>query len=1359
MAITIVFNKLCPLLVSLIYLQDMARNCASIDDLEFHVKSSENDTCAQSCATLSKFAANFTHYFLQNHTDVSVNIEVTFQSGSHTLNEILAIHNIRGNFSMNSETSAIIECTKHFSHLSFENISGVVFVSNISFVACGGNKISYVDLFIIEYSTFEGVQNSTTTLDFKESNAEIFNSTFSSNIAGTYRKSVRTLEILNSRPDFSHTFSSNSSWVGGAIIATRSNITLVHSVFSDGGAYLGGAIFAEMNSTLTIISSIFMNNYLLGTSIGGAIHVEESTIKVLGDTVFAQNYAFAGGAIALFRSNASIYSGYFTNNSAFGGGAIYCYNGRVMIKDGLFSKNTVSFVGGVIYAILSDVTMDGIYYDNNALRGAILNVEESVVSCIGSTSLKFIRNTAINYSILYIAESTGEFKGNITISDNFGTVIIFNSNITFSGMVEFRNCSQSQFSTGNLEEGGAITAFQSELLFEGLSNFHNNYADTGGALHLTECKVYVEGLVVITSNIAFVNGGGIFLYQSEVTCQSGGTIIISKNKASDKGGGIFAVSSIIKISTRSYFIEGGHIEITGNNAEMGGGILLEANAKIYIFKMDTFQDDNFTMIVDSNIAVYGGAVYVDDDSSSGVCNGKARSECFLQVLALHQDQLRFTTYSVSISNNSAQISGSSIFGGLFDRCTLSPFAELHHVSNKSYQSENRLDYLREASNLGELSSISSYPVRVCLCVNNVSSCSYRQINPINVKKGETFTLSLVAVDQIGQAVDATIQSSLDFTESGLAEGQLMQRVTKHCTDLKFSIVSPQTFERLTLYASDGPCRDAELSSIRFDIEFVDCFCPLGFQVSKLSTSSCMCICHEQISDVSCDLETESLTKSPLSTTWISYVNTTSLSGYIIYPNCPYDYCKSGNVSMNLNVPRGADAQCAFYHSGVLCGSCQQNLSLSLGSPLCLSCPHYWPVLLVFITIGGILVGLALVAVILILNMTVSVGTLNGVIFYANIVAAYSSALLPSSGQNFATVVIAWLNLDIGIDSCYFPGMDAFSKTWLQLAFPLYMIFLVLMVIVTSSRSTRFSNLLGKKNPVATLATLILLSYTKILTIVLKSMTFGTLVYPDGSLVLVWLPDASVKFLDGKHIALFIMAVFLLLIGLIYTILLFSWQWLLRLPKWKAFSFVRHPKLNTFIQSYSTPCTPKHRYWTGLLLLIRIVLVLSAQINSSNDPRYSLASVVCVIVSILFLKGIIGIRVYKEWPLDILDTVFYFNIAIFSTLTLATDHDAIAYVSVGVAFILLLMIIFYHMYAYCSAFSKVRNSVFGNKLNAVFKSDIKHKKQPKDDVYGSHELLDMMDQPNNLTKTIVEIVDSGIRVSNFDQCYTASITPE
>ena len=190
--------------------------------------------------------------------------------------------------------------------------------------------------------------------------------------------------------------------------------------------------------------------------------------------------------------------------------------------------------------------------------------------------------------------------------------------------------------------------------------------------------------------------------------------------------------------------------------------------------------------------------------------------------------------------------------------------------------------------------------------------------------------------------------------------------------------------------------------------------------------------------------------------------------------------------------------------------------------------------------------------------------------------ANKSILLPLQETSLLTVFVSLLNLDVRLDVCYFPGMDAYIKSWLQLAFPTYVFILVVIVIVVSSYSIaiRFSKLIGNKDPVATLATLILLSYAKFHQICFESLSVGILIYPDGSGKAMWPPDATVSYLNGKHIPLFVVAVLILLVSLIYTALLFFWQWRFYIPRWKIFQVcLRSQKLNFFIETYHASYIP------------------------------------------------------------------------------------------------------------------------------------------------------------------------------------------
>ena len=144
------------------------------------------------------------------------------------------------------------------------------------------------------------------------------------------------------------------------------------------------------------------------------------------------------------------------------------------------------------------------------------------------------------------------------------------------------------------------------------------------------------------------------------------------------------------------------------------------------------------------------------------------------------------------------------------------------------------------------------------------------------------------------------------------------------------------------------------------------------------------------------------------------------------------------------------------------------------------------------------------------------GTLSGLLFYANIVGVNRTTFLPQESTDPLSVFIAWLNLDFGIETCFYNGMDPYGKTWLQFVFPIYIWAIVGIMILVSHFSQKFANLLGN-NPVSVLATLILLSYAKILCTLITVVTFVNLEYQDNYTQMVWWYDANVEYLAGKHV--------------------------------------------------------------------------------------------------------------------------------------------------------------------------------------------------------------------------------------------------
>ena len=397
-------------------------------------------------------------------------------------------------------------------------------------------------------------------------------------------------------------------------------------------------------------------------------------------------------------------------------------------------------------------------------------------------------------------------------------------------------------------------------------------------------------------------------------------------------------------------------------------------------------------------------------------------------------------------------------------------------------------------------------------------------------------------------------------------------------------------------------------------------------------------------------------------------------------NVPYH-----STAVNIDRNRFIDNSAAY--DIYISSDCKPGYSLSLGSSRCIQCPTKWRQNLIGLIIAATVAGIFMVIFVLALNMTVAIGTLNGILFYANIVAINADIYFhPFSTPNFVTVFISWLNLDIGFDVCFFDGMDDSNKALIQLAFPAYIIFLVIIVIIISEYSSKFAKIIGKHNPVAALATMILFSYTKFFSGIFSSVHLLYLHPAYGS------RNLDVSKLSGqvailkKDYALLIFAPIVFLLGVLYVALIFSWQCLLQHQSRTIFKWVKYQKLHHFIEPYHTPFMSRYRYWTGLLLLVRILLLLISVLNFTRDPWLNLVSTIFVIGFLLLVKGIIAKRIYRSWILDVLETSIYFNLVIFSAVTLYTLESegkqmGIAYTSVMLIFIPFLVVIIVHVLRY------------------------------------------------------------------------------
>ena len=126
-------------------------------------------------------------------------------------------------------------------------------------------------------------------------------------------------------------------------------------------------------------------------------------------------------------------------------------------------------------------------------------------------------------------------------------------------------------------------------------------------------------------------------------------------------------------------------------------------------------------------------------------------------------------------------------------------------------------------------------------------------------------------------------------------------------------------------------------------------CPVGFQLTNENSAECVCSPSLTRLGIQCSIDTQTILRPP--NTWIGgvyYDNGTHDA--VVHFRCTYDYCNPYQTNLNLIDP---DEQCQHNHSGFLCGTCKNNLSLALGTSQCLHCSNLYVMLFVPFALAGV----------------------------------------------------------------------------------------------------------------------------------------------------------------------------------------------------------------------------------------------------------------------------------------------------------------------------------------------------------------------------------------------------------------------
>ena len=709
------------------------------------------------------------------------------------------------------------------------------------------------------------------------------------------------------------------------------------------------------------------------------------------------------------------------------------------------------------------------------------------------------------------------------------------------------------------------------------------------------------------------------------------------------------------------FFEGTNTFVN-NASPFGGAIYLSSSARILL-------KQNALLIFTNNFASeIGGAIFVDVNEVTSIydCNVEIFDPDYLQL-----SQLNITMKFV---NNSAAKAGDVYYGGLLYVCIVQSPSELRRTN---FYGNYTFDFVADISGQNSSRSlVSSDAISVCLCedkyTQNICTELSGQTYFFSYYPGELFEIFVVARDQSNSAVPSVVTTAYfvsgnnDFTE--LSD-------TSTCNSLTYRLQNTWRGVELLFITPSNLLSFGEVSSLAIIVEFLNCSDLIGFTFDT-NTMVCKCIPELQVRNMTCNIDTKSITRQP--PYWLgNYSN-----HLLLHDNCPYDYCKPGQVQIVMTEPNISE-QCAFNRFGTLCGSCKEGFSHVFGSSRCRQCSNKYLSLLIPFSLAGIF----LVGLLFAFNLTTHGEKINGFIFYANIIHINGQIFIPQ--QSPFKTFISWINLDLGIETCFYNGMRSHTKLWLQFVFPLYLIVLLALMAVIYQLLLRKKHSCNKfklynqifsrfgRNLTPVLAMILLLSYTKLLQVIVTVLSFTHLDYPDGSRV-VWFYDGNITFGRGSHLPLFIVSLIILILGVLpYTALLVLFPLTINFVccKSKLIRSLKSPNpLKNYIDAYLNPYKDHPHcgiYWPALLLVTRAFhIILFA--STLGDPGINLFVITATAFLLIILNLAVG-GVYKSRLLTVLETSYLLNIGVLSASTalsslLGVNHAAVVYLSIVFAVI-------------------------------------------------------------------------------------------
>jgi predicted outer membrane repeat protein len=801
-----------------------------------------------------------------------------------------------------------------------------------------------------------------------------------------------------------------------------------------------------------------------------------------------------------------------------------------------------------------------------------------------------------------------------------------------------------------------------EILRVTRSSFINNEASNGGAVYIHPSPQNASDLRVVFDSDTFI--GNIAMHGSafsSVTMQSTfvpRSLHISLEDIEAKYNTFPSVlqttTSTVDDSAIFLFAIVQNVTFSGRESTSGSrfhnnnpGIILASGSNVYLkgklefYNNTAFNGGAIAMVDFSILFIYegsrihfahnrvisrGGAIYAD---SLGTLDS-----CAIQFIGPNRistaEEIPRLKLNITFEENVARDAGNSIYANPIYNCGYVPEASIFQSTFIATTEPIYMSIFQFTSSVDNgIQKFSSRPERLCFCNDTefrAEFCGGDLRTARSVIPGEMFTMYLIPVDKINNPVSSIQFAQFSTPELQLLSSQAIRQLSgQKCELVTFQVHGPENGNGdLNLYADIG-----ELAII---VNITLKSCPPGFSIGS-QEGLLKCLCDTYVTNtLSTFCNSSSYTVMRPGNSWIGATEHTNASDVLYVPTCPIGHCSEDLTNVDLRIP---DMICEPGRSGILCGACKAGLSIVFGSNDCHECSNYW----IFTIFTYAVLGILLVVILFILNLTVTQGTVVGLIFYANIVGINSHIFNLSKTQNFMFVFISVINLELGFPVCFFDGMTEVIKVGFQFIFPTYLLLLTVGIIYLIRWSSRIGKLTAC-NGLHVLATLFYLIYSKIIRTILDSFSLATLRSEVEDRV-IWLSDGNLDYFTGSHIALVMVAAIAWLFFIVpYTIML------LFIKQFQRYGTLR---LKPILDAYGGPYKDRYTFWVGLRLLALTVVSSTYAVLGTDHP--SLALTIQLIFISLFLLWQASTKPFKNYLIELLDIFFTVNFIMMAVVSL------------------------------------------------------------------------------------------------------------